>query len=50
MAQAGDPNSRNPEFSGALGQNSEGETLPAEIVDGLFHKRGACCSQNGGSS
>ena len=41
MAQAGDPNSRNPEFSGALGQNSEGETLPAEIVDGLFHKKGA---------
>ena len=23
------------------GQNSEGETLPAEIVDGLFHKKGA---------
>ena len=41
MAQAGDPNSRNPEFSGSLGQNSEGETLPAEIVDGLFHKKGA---------
>ena len=32
MAQAGDPNSRNPEFSGALGQNSEGKTLPAVAI------------------
>ena len=41
MAQAGDPNSRNPEFNGALGQNSEGETIPAEIVSEYFHKKGA---------
>ena len=47
MAQAGDPNSRDSEYSGNLGQNSEGETLPAEIVDGLFQKKGACCSQIG---
>ena len=41
MAQAGDPNSRDPEYSGNLGNNSEGETLPAEIYPSLFHKKGA---------
>jgi peptidyl-prolyl cis-trans isomerase B (cyclophilin B) len=41
MAQAGDPNSRNPEFNGTLGQNSEGETIPSEIVPEYFHKKGA---------
>ena len=41
MAQAGDPNSRDPEYSGDLGNNSEGETLPAEIYPALFHKKGA---------
>jgi len=41
MAQAGDPNSRDPEYAGNLGNNSEGETLPAEIFPSLFHKKGA---------
>ena len=41
MAQAGDPNSRDPEYTGNLGNNSEGETLPAEIFPSLFHKKGA---------
>ena len=41
MAQAGDPNSRDPEYTGSLGNNSEGETLPAEIYPSLFHKKGA---------
>lgn len=41
MAQAGDPNSRNPKFGGDLGQNSEGETISAEIVPEYFHKKGA---------
>ncbi len=41
MAQAGDPNSRDTDFSGTLGNNSEGETLPAEIHSTLFHKKGA---------
>lgn len=41
MAQAGDPNSRDPEYTGSLGNNSEGETLPAEIYPFLFHKKGA---------
>ena len=41
MAQAGDPNSRDPKYAGSLGNNSEGETLPAEIFPSLFHKKGA---------
>ena len=41
MAQAGDPNSRDPEYAGNLGNNTEGETLPAEIFPALFHKKGA---------
>ena len=41
MAQAGDPNSRDPEYAGNLGNNSEGGTLPAEIFPSLFHKKGA---------
>ena len=41
MAQAGDPNSRDPEYAGNLGNKSEGETLPAEIFPSLFHKKGA---------
>ena len=41
MAQAGDPNSRDPEYAGSLGNKSEGETLPAEIFPSLFHKKGA---------
>ena len=41
MAQAGDPSSRDPEYTGSLGNNSEGETLPAEIFPSLFHKKGA---------
>ena len=41
MAQAWDPNSRDPEYTGSLGNNSEGETLPAEIFPSLFHKKGA---------
>ena len=41
MAQAGDPNSRDKSFSGQLGKNSEGETISAEILPQLFHKKGA---------
>ena len=50
MAQAGDPNSRNPEFNGALGQNSEGETIPAEINPKLFHKKGALAAARMGDN
>ena len=41
MAQAGDPNSKNEQFSGSLGQSSEGETIPAEIIPKYHHKKGA---------
>ena len=32
MAQAGDPNSKNNDFTGQLGQKSYGETIPAELI------------------
>ena len=41
MAQAGDPNSKNELFTGSLGKNSEGETIPAEFNPKYFHKKGA---------
>ena len=48
MAQAGDPNSRNENFKGKLGQNSEGQTLPAEIITKYFHKKGALAAARQG--
>lgn len=50
MAQAGDPNSRDKSFSGQLGQNSEGETISAEIVPNLFHKKGALAAARMGDN
>ena len=41
MAQAGDPNSKDSLFQGALGQASEGETIPAEFFGKYHHKKGA---------
>ncbi|MDR1273697.1 MAG: peptidylprolyl isomerase [Odoribacteraceae bacterium] len=41
MVQAGDPSSRHAAPGAHLGETSHGETIPAEIVPGLFHKRGA---------
>jgi cyclophilin family peptidyl-prolyl cis-trans isomerase len=40
VVQGGDPNSRNGS-PGTVGQGGPGYTLPAEIVDGLYHRRGA---------
>ena len=48
MAQAGDPNSRNPDFNGSLGRNSEGPTIPAEINKDYFHKKGALAAARKG--
>ena len=39
MAQAGDPNSRDPEYAGNLGNNSEGETLPLKYFHLYFIKK-----------
>jgi peptidyl-prolyl cis-trans isomerase B (cyclophilin B) len=50
MAQAGDPKSRDKSFSGQLGQNSEGETIPAEILPQLFHKKGALAAARMGDN
>lgn len=41
MAQAGDPNSKNEQYTGSLGKNSEGESIPAEFKPKYFHKKGA---------
>lgn len=41
MIQGGDPNSRGAEAGEPLGNGGPGYTVPAEIVAGLFHKKGA---------
>lgn len=41
MIQGGDPNSRNAQPGEPLGMGDPGYTLPAEIVPGVFHRRGA---------
>ena len=50
MAQAGDPNSKDGSFKGQLGQNSEGETIPAEFSNNLFHKKGALAAARMGDN
>ncbi len=41
MIQGGDPNSKNAPAGQPLGSGGPGYTVPAEFVDGLFHKKGA---------
>src|SRR5689334_21549699 len=41
MIQAGDPKSKTAKPGEALGGGSPGYTVPAEIIPGLFHKKGA---------
>ena len=41
MIQAGDPDSRKAQPGVQLGNGGPGYTVPAEIVPGLFHKKGA---------
>jgi len=41
MIQGGDPDSRNAKAGTMLGNGGPGYNIPAEIVPGLFHKRGA---------
>ena len=50
MAQAGDPNSKDGSFKGQLGQNSKGETIPAEFSNNLFHKKGALAAARMGDN
>lgn len=41
MIQGGDPESKNADNNTKLGNGGPGYTIPAEIVEGLYHKRGA---------
>lgn len=41
MIQGGDPDSKNAVGGAQLGNGGPGYTIPAEIQDGLFHKKGA---------
>lgn len=41
MIQGGDPESRNAEPGARLGSGGPGYTVPAEIREGLYHKKGA---------
>jgi cyclophilin family peptidyl-prolyl cis-trans isomerase len=50
MAQAGDPNSKNNDFSGQLGQKSYGETIPAEFFPDYIHKKGALAAARMGDN
>ena len=42
--------SKKDDFKGQLGQNSEGETIPAEINPKLFHKKGALAAARMGDN
>jgi cyclophilin family peptidyl-prolyl cis-trans isomerase len=48
MAQAGDPNSKTATAGKTLGNGGPDYTLPAEIQDGFFHKRGALAAAREG--
>jgi peptidylprolyl isomerase/peptidyl-prolyl cis-trans isomerase B (cyclophilin B) len=50
MIQAGDPSSRRAAPGARLGGTSHGETIPAEIVPGLFHERGALAAARLGNA
>jgi cyclophilin family peptidyl-prolyl cis-trans isomerase len=48
MVQGGDPESRNAEPGSRLGGGGPGYTLPAEIHEGFFHKKGALAAARQG--
>lgn len=48
MIQGGDPTSKNADSTAHLGDNGPGYTLPAEIVDTLYHKRGVLAAAREG--
>tara|TARA_B100000575_G_scaffold186480_1_gene150201 strand:- start:1539 stop:2192 length:654 start_codon:yes stop_codon:yes gene_type:complete len=51
MIQGGDPESRNGTSEDAvLGKGGPGYTLPAEFIDGLFHKKGALAAARMGDA
>lgn len=48
MIQGGDPNSKNPDYNGPLGTTGPGYNIPAEIVKGTYHKKGALAAARQG--
>ncbi len=48
MVQGGDPKSKDTTYTGPLGADGPGYTLPAEIVNGLYHKKGALAAARQG--
>src|SRR5574344_549794 len=48
MIQTGDPESKNAPAGKMLGNGGPGYTIPAEIVDGNYHKRGAVAAARQG--
>lgn len=44
MIQGGDPQSKNAQPGQMLGMGDIGYTIPAELNDSLFHKKGAICA------
>src|ERR1700728_4617317 len=48
MIQGGDPNSKNAKPGAMLGNGDAGYTIPAEIVPGLFHKKGVLATARQG--
>lgn len=41
MIQAGDPNTKHPDSAASVGSGGPGYTIPAEIIPGMFHHKGA---------
>ncbi|PLX22271.1 MAG: peptidylprolyl isomerase, partial [Salinivirgaceae bacterium] len=48
MIQGGDPDSKGAEAGARLGNGGPGYQLPAEFVDGIFHKKGALAAAREG--
>jgi len=49
MIQGGDPNSKDPDSAARLGEGGPGYKLEAEIVDTLYHKKGALAAARQGN-
>lgn len=50
MIQVGDPLTKDPEMESHWGEGGPGYTIPAEIVEGLTHKKGAIAAARRGNS
>ncbi|MBI9054718.1 MAG: peptidylprolyl isomerase [Bacteroidales bacterium] len=50
MIQGGDPNSRDAKPGKKLGEGGPGYTIPAEFVEGIFHKKGVIAAAREGDN